>query len=82
MHRLSDTTPEAEKIQLEILSGLNEADRISICLNLTAQVCNLADQSLIFSSSWELLIARISSRYGEDLASKVQIFMDQTHARR
>ncbi|NIM78590.1 MAG: hypothetical protein GTO20_07345 [Candidatus Aminicenantes bacterium] len=76
---LKDTTPEAEKVQIELLRKAGTAKRFNITLSLSQTVIDLARRALKRANpdlnEFELKILFLSNCYGRELAEKVKKYM-------
>jgi hypothetical protein len=75
----TDTHPEAEKVQIELLQKKTPAERFALMRSLTAFVTGLSRQSLIRTnpdlSEAELRIKIIELQYGKELAERVRDYL-------
>jgi hypothetical protein len=73
---LSDTHPEAEKFQLELIRQASPARRISLMRSLTAMLINLSRQGIAKSNpgmnAQEVGLRWAELNYGMKLASEVR----------
>jgi hypothetical protein len=72
---LSDTSPEAEKVQIELLRRCSVAERFAKVRSLTARTFGLSKRAIARAnpdlSPQELQIKFIELHYGKDLADRV-----------
>jgi hypothetical protein len=72
----SDTAPEAERVQIELLRKATVAQRISMMRSLTATVSNLSRRAIARANPGldqrELDILFVRHNYGERLADAVR----------
>jgi hypothetical protein len=73
---LSDTHPDAERVQIELLRKKTVSERFAMIRSLTAFTFNLSRQAIARAypnlSDDELRIKYIEHAYGQDLAERVQ----------
>jgi len=76
---LSDTSPEAEKVQIELLRKMSIAQRISRVRDWTRMVVHLSRQGLARANpgvdNQELDILWVEHHYGRDLATKLREYV-------
>ena len=76
---LTDTHPEAEKVQLELLRKKTPSERFALMRSLTAFVTGLSRRSLMQAnpniSETELRIKVIELQYGKELAQRVRNYL-------
>jgi hypothetical protein len=76
---LTDTNPEAEKVQLELLRQKTPSERFALMRSLTAFVTGLSRRTLAEAnpglSDDELRIKVIELQYGKELAEKVRNYL-------
>lgn len=76
---LKDTSPEAEKVQIELLRKAGTAKRFNITLSLSQTAIDLARRALKRANphlnEFELKILFLSNCYGRELAEKVKTYM-------
>ena len=78
MHRArsSDTSPEAERVQLELLRRAGEARRFQLLRSLTATVIDASRRALLEAmpgaSEQEVLLRWVELHYGKTLADGVR----------
>ena len=76
-----DTSPEAEKIQIELLRKASVARRISIVRSLSQTVMYLSWRAIKRAnpsmSEQEVNIAFVAYNYGQELAERLKIYLDQ-----
>ena len=72
---LSDTHPDAEKVQIELLRGMTPAERLGTALRLTAALVNMSRQTIASLNPdlnpQELNIKCVELFYGKDLAERL-----------
>ena len=78
---LTDTHPEAEKVQLDLLRKKTPAERFALMRSLTAFVTGLSRRSLMQAhpelSEAELRIKIIELQYGKELAERVRNYLEK-----
>jgi len=76
-----DTTPEAEKVQIDLIRKSSIARRISIVRCLSQTVIYLSRRSIQRSkphlSKRELDITFVSNHYGQELAERLRLYLEQ-----
>jgi head-tail adaptor len=76
---LTDTHPEAERVQLELLRKKTPAERFALMRSLTAFVTGLSRRSLMQAnpdlSEADLRIKIIELQYGKELAQRVRNYL-------
>jgi len=76
-----DTAPEAEKIQIELIRKSSISRRISIVRSLSQTVIYLSRRAIKrakpFLSERELDIAFVANHYGEELAERLRLYLEQ-----
>ena len=76
---LTDTHPEAERVQLELLRKKTPAERFALMRSLTAFVTGLSRRSLMQAnpdlSEADLRIKVIELQYGKELAQRVRNYL-------
>ncbi|MBN2593214.1 MAG: hypothetical protein JXA81_06885 [Sedimentisphaerales bacterium] len=76
-----DTTPEAEKVQIDLIRRSSISRRISIVRCLSQTVTYLSRRSIQRSrpylSKRELDIAFVSNHYGQELAERLRLYLEQ-----
>ncbi len=76
-----DTSPEAERIQIELLRKASVARRISIVRSLSQTVMFLSRRAIKRAnpsmSEQELDIMFVKYHYGQELAEKLRIYLKQ-----
>ncbi len=74
-----DTSPEAEKVQIELIRKSSVARRISIVRSLSQTVIYLSRRAIKrtkpFLSERELDIAFVANHYGEELAERLRLYL-------
>ena len=77
----SDTTPEAEKIQIELLRKATISRRMSIVRSLSQTVMYLSRRAIKRANpsftEREVDIAFVANHYGQDLAERLRIYLKQ-----
>lgn len=75
-----DTTPEAEKVQIELIRKLSTSRRISIVRSLSQTVIYLSRRAIKRAkpllSERELDIAFVANHYGQELAERLRLFLE------
>jgi hypothetical protein len=78
---LTDTHPEAERVQLELLRKKTPAERFALMRSLTAFVTGLSRQSLVQANPGlddrELQIEALKIQYGTELAERVRQYLSK-----
>jgi hypothetical protein len=76
---LTDTHPEAEKVQIELIRQASIAKRISLMRSLTAMLINLSRQGIAKSNpgmnAQEVDLRWAELNYGMKLASEVREYL-------
>jgi hypothetical protein len=76
---LTDTHPEAEKVQLELIRQASVARRISLMRSLTAFLVELSRQGIAQAnpgmSEQEINLRWAEINYGEQLAGEIREYM-------
>jgi hypothetical protein len=76
---LSDTHPEVEKLQIELLRKATPSERLAKALSLTATLVGLSRQTIARlnpeATPQELDLKRIELYYGKPLAEKVKAYL-------
>jgi len=76
---LSDTSPEAEKVQIELLRKASNAQRLGLALSLTDLAIDLAKRAIARAnpglSQRELDLKFVEIHYGKDLAQRVREYL-------
>jgi hypothetical protein len=76
---LSDTHPDAEKVQIELLRGMTPAERLGMALRLTAALVNMSRQTIASLNPdldpQELNIKCVELFYGKDLAERLRSYL-------
>jgi hypothetical protein len=76
-----DTTPEAEKVQIDLIRKSSISGRISIVRCLSQTVTYLSRRSIQRSKPYlskrELDIAFVSNQYGQELAERLRLYLEQ-----
>jgi hypothetical protein len=77
---LSDTSPEAEKVQIELLRKLTVAERFAKVRALTARTVRLSKRAIARASPdldpEELKLKFIELHYGRELARQVREYLE------
>ncbi|MHC4176827.1 MAG: hypothetical protein ACYSWU_04940 [Planctomycetota bacterium] len=75
----SDTSPEAEKVQIELLRKLTVAERFAKVRALTARTVRLSKRAIARAnpdlSPEDLKVRFIELHYGKDLAQRVRAYV-------
>ena len=78
---LSDTSPEAEKIQIEILRKMSVAERLGRVRDWTRMVVHLAREGLARANPGlddrELDLLWVDHQYGRDLAVRLREYLKE-----
>jgi len=76
---LSDTSPEARKVQIELLRKLTTAERFAKVRALTARTVRLSKRAIARAnpdfSPEQLRLRFIELHYGEELAERVRAYL-------
>jgi hypothetical protein len=76
---LTDTDPEAEKVQLDLIRQASVARRISLMRSLTAMLISLSRQGIAKSNpgmnAQEVDLRWVEINYGKFLASEVRDYL-------
>ena len=79
---LSDTHPEAERVQLELLRKMTIAERLSRAAAWTRMAVNLSRQSLARANprlnQRELELLWVENQYGTDLAERLRAYLQES----
>ena len=77
---LSDTSPEAEKVQIEFLRKSTVAERFSMVRALTARTVGLSKRAIARANPHldpeELKLKFIELHYGKELAEQVREYLE------
>jgi hypothetical protein len=77
-----DTTPEAEKVQIELIRKSSISRRISIVRSLSQIVIYLSRRAIKRAkpslSERELDIAFVANHYGEELAGRLRSYLERS----
>ena len=77
---LSDTSPEAEKVQIELLRQATVAERIERMLSLTATTISLSRQGIARAnpglSGQEFELKCVELYYGKELAARLREYLN------
>jgi hypothetical protein len=78
---LTDTHPEAEKVQLDLLRKKTPSERFALMRSLTAFVTGLSRQSLMQANPGlndaELQFKVLELQYGTELAQRVRNYLSK-----
>ena len=78
---LSDTHPDVERIQIELLRKATPEERLGMALSLTATVVNLSRQNIAELnpelSAQEFDLKCIEFYYGKTLAARVRYYLKE-----
>jgi len=78
---LSDTSPEAEKIQIEILRKMSVAQRLGRVREWTRMLVHLSRQGLARANPGlgdrELDLLWVENQYGRDLAVRLRKYLEE-----
>ncbi len=81
--QLSDTSVEAEAVQIELLRTLTPGQRAAKALSLSQQVINLSKRAIRrrhpHLREFELKILYLHHFYGPDIAEKVRTHLENKH---
>jgi len=73
---LTDTHPEAEKVQVSLIRGASIAQRLGRTRSLSRTVINLSRRAMVRANpemnERELAVLFVAHHYGEDLAVRLQ----------
>ncbi len=76
---LSDTSPEAEKVQIELLRRATNAERLALALSMTDLTVRLARRAIARAnpglSQHELDLKFVEIHYGKELAERVREYL-------
>lgn len=76
---LSDTSPEAEKVQIELLRKATNAQRLGLALSMTDLAIGLAKRAIARAnpglSQRELDLIYLEVHYGRELAGRVRDYL-------
>ena len=76
-----DTSPEAEKVQIELIRKLSVAQRISKVRSLSQTTMYLSRRAIRRAnpslSEREVDLAFVAHHYGEDLAQSLRLYMER-----
>ena len=76
---LSDTDPEAERVQIELLRKATVGERIALALSLTATTINLSRRAIAEANpdldAGQLEIKCVELYYGKRLAAELQDYL-------
>jgi len=75
----SDTSPEAEKVQIELLREATNAQRLALALSMTDLAIRLARRAIARANPGltrrELDLKFVEIHYGNDLAERVREYL-------
>lgn len=75
---VSDTHPEAERVQLELLRGRSPAERFALTRSLSTSAIQMARRALEKAnpglSKRELDLLFVESHYGSEIANRLRAF--------
>jgi hypothetical protein len=78
---LSDTSPEAEKVQIELLRRATTSQRLGLALSLTSWAIEASKRAIARAnpsfSAREVNLKFIEVHYGRELAENVRQYMDE-----
>ena len=81
MNTRTDTTPEAEAVQIELLRQASPARRFAVTCSLSAQVVALARRAIARVqpdlNTQELDMLFVEYKYGRELAEHLRKFLEQ-----
>jgi len=76
-----DTTPEAEKVQIELIRKSSTSRRMAMVRSLSRTVIYLSRRAIKRAkpslSERELDIAFVANHYGEDLAERLRSYLER-----
>lgn len=76
---LSDTSPEAEKVQIELLRQATVAERFAMMESLTTMTINLSRRAIARAhpelTPEELKLKWVELHYGKELAARVREYV-------
>jgi hypothetical protein len=80
---LSDTHPDAEQVQIELLRKATATERLGMSLSLTATVVNLSRQTIAELNSGlapqQLNVKCVELYYGKELAARLRDYLKTEH---
>jgi hypothetical protein len=80
---LSDTHPDAERVQIELLRRAGPAQRLKMALDLTATAINLSRRAIARAnphfSEHDVNMRWVELTYGKELASGLRKYLGETH---
>jgi hypothetical protein len=83
IYQSPDTTPEAEKVQIDLIRKSSISRRMSIVRSLSQTVIYLSRRAIRRSKPYlskrELDIAFVSNHYGQELAERLRLYLEQKH---
>ncbi len=75
---LSDTPPEAERVQLELLRSASVAQRAALTRSLSATAIQLSKRAIARAnpdlSAWDLDLLFVEYHYGAELAERMRSY--------
>jgi hypothetical protein len=78
---LSDTSPEAEKVQIELLRRATTSQRLGLAPSLTSWAIEASKRTIVRAnpnfSAREVNLNSIEGHYGRELAENVRQYMDE-----
>ncbi len=78
-NRLTDTHPEAEQVQIELLRNMTTAERLARAWSLTAMTISLSRRAIAEANpdltAAELDLKCVHLFYGEELASRLREYL-------
>jgi PP-loop superfamily ATP-utilizing enzyme len=81
---LSDTHPDAERVQIELLRKAGAAERLGMSLALTATVVNRSRQTIASLNPGldpqQLNIKCVELYYGKELAGRLRKYLTTEHS--
>ena len=82
---LSDTAPEAERVQIELLRRMTSAQRVALMRSLSSMAIGLSRRALVRAnpglSPREIDVLFVERNYGKDLAEGLRRYLsERNHA--
>jgi hypothetical protein len=81
MSQSPDTTPQAEKVQIELIRKASVSKRISKARSLSQTAIYLSQRAIKranpFLSEQEADLAFVASHYGQNLAERLRLYLEQ-----
>jgi len=81
---LSDTPPEIEKVQIDLIKKWSVAKRISMMRALTAFAVNLSKRAIARAnpgcSNEEINLLFVANHYGEELANRLREYLQKRNS--